>query len=65
MAAAQVIGSVISPVILAVIYYALMTPIGLAGRLFGMQFMRATINKQLPTYWQAVAETDKRYDRQF
>lgn len=45
------IGFVVSHVILAVVYYLVVTPIGLLMRLFGYDSMKKTFDREGNTYW--------------
>ena len=61
------IGWVVSHVLLALIYYAVFTPIGLLLRLFGHDPMQRTFDRSAATYWIVHRpERDmRRYFRQF
>ena len=67
MLAAFPIGWVVSHVMLAVIYYGCMTPIGLFMRLIGRDSLSRKIDPSAKTYWVArePAADTKRYFRQF
>lgn len=62
------IGFVVSHVVLAVVYYLVLTPIGLLMRLFGYDSMKKTFDREASSYWVPrnpdVAEA-KRHFRQF
>ena len=45
------IGFVISHVLIAVVYYLVLTPIGLALRLTGRDVLGKKLDKQAPSYW--------------
>ena len=47
------IGFVVSHVILAAVYYLVVTPIGLLMRLFGYDSMKKTFDREETTYWVA------------
>ncbi|MBP1711547.1 MAG: hypothetical protein H6Q49_1749 [Deltaproteobacteria bacterium] len=68
MAMAVVMGFVMSRIIVAVIFYGMVTPIGLAGRLAGKKFLELKIDKAAASYWirrdQAKVEKSA-YERQF
>lgn len=51
MGLALVIGAIVSTVLLSVIYYLLMTPIGLLMRLFGKDPMSRNIDPSAKSYW--------------
>lgn len=61
------IGLVVGNVVLALIFYVLVTGIGLVKRLFGSQPIRKTPDPQAKTYWLAAAppSNPKRYFSQF
>jgi len=62
------IGFVVSHVVLALVYYGVLTPIGLLMRLFGYDSMKREFDPEAETYWvkRPVAEVDaKSYFRQF
>ena len=62
------IGFVVSHVVLAVVYYLVVTPIGLLMRVFGYDSMKKTFDGEATTYWvpRAIEEVDvKRYFRQY
>jgi hypothetical protein len=66
--AAWPIGFVVSHVILAIVYYLVFTPIGLAMRLFGYDPMQRKFDESASSYWVArnpTASDPKRYFRQF
>ena len=42
---------VVNPVIMAVLFFGVILPIGLAMRLFGKDFLRLARDRSLPTYW--------------
>jgi hypothetical protein len=49
---------VVNPVIMAILFFAVILPIGLAMRLFGKDFLRLKRNRSLTTYW--LPRTDPR-----
>jgi len=62
------IGFVVSHVVLAVVYYFVLTPIGLLTRLFGYDSMEKDFDPDVETYWieRSTKRVDsKRYFRQF
>ena len=66
--AAWPIGFVVSHVILAVVYYLVLTPIGLLTRLFGYDSMEKDFDPEAESYWierSADVVDSKRYFRQF
>ena len=61
------IGFVISHILLALVFYVVLTPIGLAMRLFGYDPMTRKLDPQATTYWvpRAGQESAQQYFRQF
>ena len=62
------IGFVVSHVVLAVVYYLVLTPIGLLTRLFGYDSMKRKFDPEAKSYWierRREAVDTKRYFRQF
>lgn len=62
------IGFVVSHVVLAIVYYLVLTPIGLMTRLFGYDSMKMRFDRDAATYWTErppSAGAAKRYFRQF
>ena len=62
------IGFVVSHVVLAVVYYLVLTPIGLLTRLFGYDSMKRKFDPEAESYWverPAEGVDSKRYFRQF
>ena len=68
MVFATILGWVMTRVILSLLFYVILTPIGLILRLFGKQFLELRWDKSQTTYWnnrgneQAVKEN---YEKQF
>src|ERR1017187_261687 len=68
MAMAIVLGFVVSTVILALLFFLAITPIGLAARLFGKDFLRLKLERRAGTYWirrEPGSKTPADYERQF
>ena len=62
------IGFVVSHVVLALVYYLVLTPIGLLMRLFGYDSMKRRFDPEAPSYWverPAAGFDIRRYLRQF
>ena len=62
------IGFVVSHVILALVYYLVFTPVGLAMRIFGYDPMKRRFDDAAPSYWverDPAVTAPKRYFRQF
>ena len=47
----ELLGKIIAPVIMAIIYFLILTPISLMIRLFGKDLLGLKFSKQLKTYW--------------
>ena len=45
------LGAVVAPVVMAVIYFGLITPMGVAARLFGKDFLRLKRDPTVSSYW--------------
>ena len=63
-----VLGWISTRIILTVIFYLLITPIGLLARLFGKKFIEIGIDKKVPSYWisKIIREMDREaYNKQF
>ncbi len=68
MGLAIILGFLMSRVILAIIFYLILTPIGLLAKLVGKKFMNINYNKSAKTYWEKreIKEKNKLdYERQF
>jgi len=68
MAFAVVIGYFMSRVILTVLFYAVITPIGVVTRLFGKDMLDERIEKLRASYWKerpAAPQDRKSYENQF
>jgi hypothetical protein len=68
MTLALLMGFVMSRVILTLLYYLILTPIGLLAKLVGKKFMPLKFDKNVSTYWEKRDITAKQqidYDRQF
>ena len=65
--AAYPIGFVVSHVVLAAVYYLLITPMGLVFKLIGRDALERRFDRQSATYWQphAAANSPDRYFKQF
>ncbi len=63
-----VLGFVMSRIILTVLFYLIVTPIGLLAKVVGKKFMPLGFDKNVSTYWEKREKTIKEkidYDRQF
>jgi hypothetical protein len=68
MGLAIVLGYVMSRLILTVLFYLVLTPIGLLAKIFGKKFMDLKYNKSAETYWEKRTIKEKKqldYERQF
>ena len=67
MAVAFVMGNIISRLILAVVFYGLITPMGLCFRLRGRDRLQLEKRRDVPTYWTEMKSSDDpaSYERQF
>lgn len=68
MMLALLMGFVMSRVILTLLYYLVLTPIGLLAKIVGKKFMSRGFDKNATTYWEKRSEAAKQkidYERQF
>jgi len=68
MMLALAMGFVMSRVILTLLFYIVITPIGLLAKIFGKKFMPLRFDQNTTTYWEKRSTTAKQkidYDRQF
>ena len=68
MMLALLMGFVMSRVILTLLYYLVLTPIGLLAKIVGKKFMPLGFDKNAASYWEKRENTTKQqidYDRQF
>ena len=68
MMLALLMGFVMSRVILTLMYYLILTPIGILAKIVGKKFMPLRFDKSATTYWEKRENTTKQqidYDRQF
>ena len=47
----ELLGKIIAPMVMAIIYFLILTPISLIVRLFGKDLLGLKLSKQLKTYW--------------
>jgi hypothetical protein len=62
------LGSVVSRAILLVLFYVVVTPLGLMGRLVGKRFLDSDFENKKETYWrrrQTRALLEERFEKQF
>ena len=65
---ALITGWVMTRVVLTLVYYLVLTPIGLLGKAFGEQFLHLVRSKETATYWvrrTGPAPEKRDYERQF
>ena len=68
MGLAIVLGFIMSRIILTILFYLVLTPIGLLAKLFGKKFMNLKCDKSTETYWEKRQIKEKNnldYERQF
>jgi len=68
MSMAFVLGFVMAHVILTLLFFMVITPIGLAARLFGQDFLRLKLDRSAKSYWiprERKAKSASDYERQF
>jgi hypothetical protein len=68
MSLALILGWFMSRVILIILFYLVITPIGLFAKLFRKRFLELKINKSAKTYWEKRENIIKQpidYERQF
>jgi len=68
MTLALLMGFVMSRVILTILFYLVLTPIGFVARIVGKKFMPLDFDKNASTYWEKRSVTAKQkidYERQF
>ena len=66
MVFATILGWFMTRVILSLLFYAVLTPIGLIARLFGKQFLGLKMDGSKQSYWSMrKVETSKNYEKQF
>jgi hypothetical protein len=51
MTVAMIVGAIVSTMLLVVLFYAVITPIGWIARLAGKDFLRQRIEPNAPSYW--------------
>ena len=63
-----VIGAIVSPIVLLLLFYFVLTPIGLIMKLFGKDILDQKIDKVCKTYWhdrRNVTKTKESYENQY
>jgi hypothetical protein len=67
MTLAIVLGFIVSSLLLMVLFFLVITPIGLVARLVGKDFLKRRLNRSAESYWTARMPARKKedYERQF
>ena len=47
----EILGSIIAPIIMALVYFIFLTPISIIVRLFGKDLLGIKLNKSIDSYW--------------
>lgn len=45
------LGAIVAPIVMGIVYFAVFTPMGLIARLVGKDFLRLRRDRAAPTYW--------------
>ena len=61
----ELLGKMIAPVVMVIIYFLILTPISLMVRLFGKDLLGLKFSKQLKTYWMKRKKDLGSMDKQF
>ena len=61
----EILGLIIAPVIMALVYFIFLTPISLIVRIFGKDLLDIKFNKKLETYWIKRKKEIGTMDKQF
>lgn len=59
------LGSIVSPIVMGIIYFGVITPIGLIMKLFGKDVLNLKLDKNKPTYWLKKDEIKSKMKNQF
>ncbi len=65
MTFAVILGWVMTRVILTILFYFIVTPIGIIARLFGKQFLDLSWKKKAPSFWNVRTDTINEMEKQF
>jgi hypothetical protein len=68
MVFAVILGWFMSRLILVILFYFILTPIGLVGKLFGQNFLGNNFNSSAKSYWNLIdskSEINQDYEKQF
>ena len=47
----ELLGKIVAPIVMAIVYFFILTPISLIVRLFGKDLLSLKFSKQIKTYW--------------
>ena len=61
----MLLGSIVSPIIMGIVYFAVVTPIGVLMRLLGKDLLKTTKTKSISTYWMKRDEKQTSMKKQF
>ena len=61
----ELLGRIIAPIVMAIVYFIILTPISLLVRLFGKDLIGMKFNKNLKTYWIKRKKNLGTMDKQF
>ena len=59
------LGKIVSPIVMGIIYFGVVTPIGLIMRIFGKDILNLKIDKNKKTYWLAKDKIKSKMKNQF
>ena len=59
------LGAIVSPIVMGIVYFAVITPIGLIMKLFGKDVLNLKIDKNKNTYWTLKKKTPSKMKDQF
>ena len=65
MTLAVILGWIMTRVILTILFYLVVTPIGVIGRLFGKQFLDLSWKKSTVSFWNKRSESLNEMEKQF
>jgi len=65
MTLAFILGRIVSTLLLVLLYFGLLTPLGLASRLAGRDFLQRRRDAKATSFWQPRDRTAARYEDQF
>ncbi len=65
MGFAFALGWVISRIILTILFYLILTPIGTLAKVFGKKFLNVNFNNKAKSYWMAKTITSKNLEKMY